>query len=322
MRFHDFFIYAHGFKLREHSIFKPLKIESFIRLFILITSNYLIPIYFKLTNLIFKTEKINGGSENAFIVSFTTFPERIEKIWLVVECLLRQKTKPDKLILWLSKDQFPSKDILPSRLLNLEKRGLEIVLCNGDLKSHKKYFYTLTEYPEDILVTVDDDFFYPSTLLSDLLRLHKKYPNAICCERAYLMKVENGELSPYGSWKYLLDGFGPSFEVFQTSGGGTLYPSGSLHPEVLNKDIFLKYCKTADDVWLNIMSQLNFTQIIKSDKYYELLPIISNSVINLSTVNVLQGQNDKQLKKVREIILEKFHIDPFQKLLSKKSILK
>ena len=59
------------------------------------------------------------------IISMTSIPVRIDKVWIVVESLLRQTYKPDQIILWLAKDEF--KDCpLPSTLKAQQKRGLQI----------------------------------------------------------------------------------------------------------------------------------------------------------------------------------------------------
>ena len=44
--------------------------------------------------------------------------------------------------------------------LDQQKRGLTIRFCE-DLKAHKKYYYAFKEYPDDIVITVDDDVIYP-----------------------------------------------------------------------------------------------------------------------------------------------------------------
>lgn len=310
----DLFIKLYGSKILNLNLFKRFKFDSIFRAFIRISSNLFLPIYFKVFSKISYSHLID---KNNIVVSFTTFPSRINSVWLVVECLLRQKIKPNKLILWLSIDQFPSKEYLPSQLLEYENKGLEIHLCEGDLKSHKKYYYALKEFPNNLLITIDDDFFYPSNLISDLLELHKKYPKAICCVRGHLMKVNKDILDPYNKWEYLNSGRGPSFDIFQTSGGGTLYPPSSLHPEVLNKEFFLEHCKTADDVWLNMMSQLNSTKIFKSDNHFEPIPILIKSDLKLSSINVTDSQNDVQIDIVRNFIVSKYNKDPFSNLISK-----
>jgi hypothetical protein len=310
----DFLIRLFGLKWKNNFFIKSLKLDSVFRVTIKGFCNFIIPFYFKYSN---SNNNINDFSERKVIVSFTTFPGRINSIWLVVECMLRQKFKPDKIILWLSINQFPSKEHLPLQLLEYENKGLEIHLCQGDLRSHKKYYYALKQFPNDLLITIDDDFFYPSNLISDLMELHKKYPKAICCERGHLMKVSKDILFPYNNWEYLNSGRGPSFDIFQTSGGGTLYPPSSLHPEVFNKEFFLEHCKTADDVWLNMMSQLNSTKIIKSNNHFEPIPIFIKSDFKLSAINVSDNQNDVQIKKVRDFVISKFKKDPFCNFVSK-----
>ena len=64
--------------------------------------------------------------------------------------------KPDEIILWLAEEQFNGIDSLPKALLEQQKRGLTIRFCD-DLRSHKKYYYTMQEYPRDIVILVDDD---------------------------------------------------------------------------------------------------------------------------------------------------------------------
>lgn len=314
----DLFIKAYSYNYIKKDSFVLRFFNSFLRFFIRNLSNLFLPVFLKFSyNKKYSLNNILIQERDLIIVSLTTFPQRINKIWIVIECVLRQTYKPDKLILWLSKEQFPNRDILPKSLLKLEERGLEIYLCEGDLRSHKKYFYTLKQFPNNFLITIDDDFFYPSNLISDLMELHKKYPEAICCERAYLIKGNEDNLESYNNWEYLNSGRGPSFDIFQTSGGGTLYPPSSLHPEVFNKEFFLEYCKTADDVWLNMMSQLNSTKIIKSKNHFEPIPILNKSDLKLSSINVTDSQNDVQIDIVRNFIVSKYNKDPFSNLISK-----
>src|SRR5690606_5759236 len=49
--------------------------------------------------------------DEKYIVSFTSFPGRIDQVWIVAELLLRQSFKPDAVILWLSEEQFPDRQV-------------------------------------------------------------------------------------------------------------------------------------------------------------------------------------------------------------------
>ena len=99
--------------------------------------------------------------DQKIIVSLTSYPKRIDTIWLTITSLFKQSMKPDLIVLWLAKSQFKTLDDLPDSLKRLQKYGLKIKLCD-DLKSHKKYYYALKEFNEDIVILADDDMFYPN----------------------------------------------------------------------------------------------------------------------------------------------------------------
>jgi len=290
--------------------FSRMKIYSIQRLIIRVLSNFLIPLFYEFG----KGKHVLDPNDSAsvkYIVSLTSFPNRIGRIWVVIESILRQSHKPDKIILWLSREQFKTFGKLPRVLLNQQKRGLEIRFVEGDLKSHKKYFYALKEFPNDFLITVDDDIIYPTTLISQLVELNVIYPKSIICHRAHRIKVEKGKVLPYSSWNQIKDFDGPNFDVFFTSGGGTVFPPHSLHKEVLNDTVFKKYCFHADDVWLNIMSRLNATTIVKSNYSSSLLPVFNFNNKNLHSVNLFLRENDKQINAVCDFYFKKFGIDVF-----------
>lgn len=297
--------------IENHNPFlEKLKIYSFQRFWVRIISNVLIPLSYRFGKEKHKVQSIEKDTAN-YIVSLTSFPNRIGNLWIVIESILRQKYKVNKIILWLSREQFESIDILPKKLLSQQKRGLEIRLVEGDIKSHKKYFYALKEYPNDFLITVDDDIFYPTTLVSQLVEFSKLYPGSICCHRAHKIKVEEGKILPYNSWAQIIKSDISKHDIFFTSGGGTIFPPKSLHEEVLNEEVFKKYCFFADDVWLNFMSRLNSTLIVKTNYYSDLLPVLNSKNIYLHDLNVGLCENDHQLEAVRNYYLEKFRTDFF-----------
>jgi len=316
----DFFFKIYGQISPQNKFFEKVKLNSILRVMITSLMNIILPLFFRATQ---KSNNNRLNKQNVesplIIVSLTTFPGRIHKIWIVIECMFRQRDKPDKIILWLSKDQFNDLKKLPNRLLLLRKRGLEIILCEGDLRSHKKYYYTLKKYPNDTLITIDDDFFYPSYLISDLLRLNRDYPNAICCERSHRISVNVNEIEPYKSWSFMHKGTVPDFRIFQTSGGGTLYPPNSLGNYTLRDDIFMEYCQDADDVWLNMMAQMKNTKTMKSDRSIQIIPIYFKNSQTLSAKNVELGQNDEQLRNVRNYFIGIEGTDPLINLFDNKT---
>lgn len=313
----DFFDRIYNSINNKNVVLERSRINSFFRFLIRMFANIFLPVYFALT---YNNRKYcisqNRERNNRIIISLTSFPTRIGKVWIVIESILRQSHKPDMIILWLSKEQFNSKDVLPKRLLQQQNKGLQIRFCEDDLKSHKKYFYILKEYPEDILITVDDDIIYKSSMIEELVILHHKTPDAICCNRAQNIKVTDGEISSYNQWEELKYGTGADKCVFFTSGGGTLFPPRSLHYEALNFRAFKEICFYADDVWLNCMARLNNTKILKSNYYSCLLPIMYFKNSNLNETNVKNKGNDSQIRATREYLIDNYNIDPFKQFVN------
>lgn len=280
----------------ESGLLNRLKVYSLLRYILRNLANFFIPIYLKVEKNLGRQHSIGNVFQKGLIVSFTSFPARIDTVWLVVESILRQTVKPEMLILWLSEDQFPTEDSLPKELLLQKKRGLEIRLCSGDIRSHKKYYYSMLNYPNYDLVTIDDDFFYPSTLIENLLA--NRDGRRVVAHRCLKINIRNEHLAPYETWGQHLGYSKASLRNFATSGGGTLFPAGTLHPDVLDRELFLKLCPAADDVWLFFMALINGTETIKTDLSPLYLPILNENKFALSHSNVGESQNDVQIQNV------------------------
>lgn len=313
----DFFHSIYSEIKGKNKVLSKIQFYSFLRLLIRSLINILVPIVYSIS----KSKPLNSlkkksSSSPRIIISLTTFPARVSRVWIVIETILRQKTKPDKIILWISSEQFESCDILPKKLLTLQEKGLEIRFCEGDLRSHKKYYYAFKEFPNDIIVLIDDDLLYPSNLITNLTRLHKKYPDAIICNRAWKMLKEDKDILPYSEWKFLIsEETEPTVDLFYTTGHGTLIPPNLLDEIVLSKEIFMKYCFYADDVWLNMVHQLSQVKVAKL-KSNILLPVLNRNDIKLSTRNVYENLNDKQIYDLRKYFIEKENKDPFERFLT------
>jgi len=172
--------------------------------------------------------------DKKIIVSLTTYPARINAAIIVLGILLRQTCKPDKILLYLGKDQFEGKN-LPLWLQLQKKCGIEIIYCD-DLKPHKKYFYTMQKYPDDLVITVDDDIIYNKDLIDNLYKSYNKYPNAVSACRTHLITFdEEGKINPYTKWKfcYSEEIDQPRMNLFATGVGGVLYPLLDTNGKIL-----------------------------------------------------------------------------------------
>ena len=73
----------------------------------------------------------NNKRDTKVIVSLTSFPARIDTVYITIRSILMQSLKPDIIILWLAQEQFPEKEKeLPYNLLKLKKYGLTIEWCH------------------------------------------------------------------------------------------------------------------------------------------------------------------------------------------------
>ena len=292
----DLFDYLYSSIQDRNAFLTKIRWYSVLRGAVRLAANTVLPVEYLLTQ---SNRKYRLGesdkTKDRIIVSLTTFPARIGKVWLVIETLLRQTKKPDRIVLWLSKEQFASLDRLPKRLLRMQQRGLCIELREGDIRSHKKYYYALKEYPEDCLVTVDDDILYNSRILDITWRRHMQYPQAVIANYTHNMLFEGGEALPYSQWERNVK---EGQNLFFGSGGCTLFPPHCMSPEVTDADVALRLCPTADDVWLNAMTRKQKTAIVSTDYHTEYLPIMNGKTPHLADEN-LPCQNDIQLHNVR-----------------------
>ena len=308
----DFFHNLYSNIVNENKALTQIRFYSLQRYLVRQIANIALPIYFKLTanNPDYKLAE-NTKQGKRLVVSLTTFPARIGKVWLVIESMLRQTRKPDVIELWLSQEQFTSLKALPQCLLNLRKRGLSIEFCKEDYRSHKKYFYAFQKHSNDIVVTIDDDIIYSTNLIEKLYNTSKSNPEAIISNNTYRIKRNNGEVTSYNNWELINNKCDNCDDLFFGSGGGTLFPPNSLHNDLFLDMLFLNLCPYADDIWLNTMARLNRTKVIPHKNNCILLPILNSSNITLSKSNVYEGRNDTQLNSVRKYYVDNKKTDPF-----------
>lgn len=246
--------------------------------------------------------------EKKIIVSLTSHPGRINSVWISLATILRQKVKPDKVILWLAKEQFPELK-LPKSLIKLKKYGLTIRWCNEDLRSHKKYYYAFKEFPNDIIITVDDDVYYSNKIISELIRLNKEYPNCICSNKVNKIMFLNGVLLPYNKWfNNYKKNLCPSKDLLQVGISGVLYPPRCFTDEVFNKDLFCKLSYYADDLWLKFCSLLIGNEVVTSEYFNkELISVGNTQDDGLYKHNVNNNMNDVQLM----MLIDYYKLDLF-----------
>jgi hypothetical protein len=298
----NFFNYIFSIFNNNIAFLEKYKINSFFRFFVVSSSNLILPIYFK---FFINHDCLNTVVDNRkILVSLTSFPNRINSVWLVIESIFRQTLKPDKLILWLSNEQFKNGELdLPLNLLKQKSRGLDIFFVDGDLLSHKKYYYSFSNFKDYNIITVDDDIIYADTLIENLYDFSICFPDSICSQYVKKILISDSKILPYKTWPNVngLMDFG-GIDLFFGTGGGTIFTPKVRNDLFLNKEVFMKLTPYADDVWLNFISKLYNINVIKSTNKFSFLPVFNFNNYSLTNLNNDENLNDSQISDLVEFI--------------------
>lgn len=226
---------------------------------------------------------------SSVVVTLTSYPGRIAGVHLTIESLVNQSVRPDKIVLWLAETQFPGRENdLPEALRALESDLFSIEWCE-DLRSYKKLIPAIENYPDSLLITVDDDFIFSSNLVAKLLDGYERHPDCVICSRVTKFHECNSVFfADTGGFSYWRE---PSALNKLAGGAGCLYPPGCLDREVLNLEACMRLAPTSDDLWFWLMAVKNGTKIYRIPKG-EWLPKpnpINDDITPLSAVNDSDG---------------------------------
>lgn len=258
------------------------------------------------------------------VVSFTSYPPRISTVHRVVESLYQQTMPADEIILYLSLDEFPEMESdLPDTLNRLNgQKGFRIEWVQGNLKSHKKYYYALQNYKDAVVITVDDDTVYAKTMINELVESHKRFPDAVSARRVRMIIKNSEGLEPYGKWEgeTYLDEYAdiPRMDLCAVGIGGILYP-------VFNRDhwsdkkMIFEMAEEQDDLWLKYNEIIDHIPIVYTKSSQEDITIEDSQIDRLSFNNLYGNGNDKCMYELCVLLKEqdeKGYREWFQKLMT------
>jgi hypothetical protein len=242
------------------------------------------------------------------IVSLTTYGKRINDLKYTLYSLIVQTIQPEKIIVWLSKDEYNSElSLIPKELSVFWGYGVEFRFCE-DLRSYKKLIPALLAYPEYNIVTADDDIFYKKKWLEKLWKLHLKKPNTIIAHVTWKISfTKTKNVKKYNTWKREIKKHIDSPFLMAMGCGGILYRRELLYKDVDNAALCMRLSPLADDIWFYFMAILNKTKISIVRNPYIKLKYIDiykeyglNDMPTLAAENVDNEKNDTQLAAVME----------------------
>jgi len=252
-----------------------------------------------------------GKRTPRLVVSLTSYSGRMSDLKYTLHSLLNQSIKPDEIVLWFTYEEVPNKEkAISDDILKFKNNGLTIKFCH-DLKCYNKLIPALREYPEDIIVTFDDDIYYEKDRLEKLYMAYQENPQHIHCHIATKVTLyEDEKIKPWSLWKRgaLCNGNETKPSLLNSAAGfcGILYPPHSLYQDVFNEELIRRLSPNNDDIWFWAMAVLQGTKInLVKENMKEVVYVNPGEQLGLTggtlmATNVGENRNDEQLKAVLE----------------------
>jgi hypothetical protein len=216
------------------------------------------------------------------IISFTSFPARIRDVPSCLYSLFTQTYKADRVVLFLSQAEFANVSV-PSHVLAWQRYGLTIHWMEDDLKEYLKLLPALRRYPESLIVTVDDDTFYPNYMLERLVVSYHNNPKVVHAHRVGPVYFRGKDMIYRPGLTCVSCSYRrypiPTRLLVAEGVCGVLYPPGVFSDEVFNRSAYQRFCPWHDDIWFFAMRVLRGTpvQVVKDeDSRICILPRNSN----------------------------------------------
>ncbi|GAB5565092.1 MAG: glycosyl transferase [Winogradskyella sp.] len=239
------------------------------------------------------------------IVSLTTIPSRIGTLHLTIRSILNQNVLPKKVVLWLN-DSYEGK--IPKKLKKLIGDTFEVRYSPYTF-SHRKLIHSIDTFPNDIIITCDDDLIYEPTSISQLYKEHLENPNAVIGNRCRCITYDdNGEVLPYLNWPFYKKGKTHNKNLYSPVGAFlVLYPPNALYKQYNDIDLINKLAPKSDDLWFKAMALLNGTMSMPSKiEKPEPIPIAFTQKVSLKKINNTQDYNRTQWEQLCDYFKLKF----------------
>ena len=246
-----------------------------------------------------KTISINKEKNNeSIIISMSSNKEKIDSIYISNENLMNQTLNATYIILTLSSDEFPKKEEeLPNSLIELTKFHLnfKIKWIKNNINDYKR-ITVLDDYPEDIIIIVNEEIKYPNWFINELYNEYIQYDRQ--CAIKYSISKENDYSIDIDALLLKKEFIGQYYEEFIKEIIG-LYPSNQ----------YISYLSYVFAIYLN------GNRIHRNHKL-EMLPLnffnnTNNSMLNIEFSNKLNKFN-KLFENLKKYLYKRYKISYFE----------
>lgn len=182
---------------------------------------------------------------DTIIVTFTTWKKRELCVPQMLEHFKQQTVKPDKIICWLSSDEYNGENIPKSLQKFVDEKYIEVKWVKENIYGHKRW-EALKHYHDCYVITIDDDIYYPKTYIEELYTTAKKYPE---CFITYY----SGIMNFIGTTKIRCNTQAGQIGIdIETLSGLSCIPPNVFPMKMFDYyQLRDKYCPICDDSWVN-----------------------------------------------------------------------
>jgi hypothetical protein len=171
-------------------------------------------------------------------ISLTVISTRLEKFYRVIDSLINQSLRPDKIILNISQESSGLDNgvylrDLPEEIRKQLSFGKIEIFKVANIGSYRKLIPTIERYSDRqfLVATADDDVVYPTDWLKGLVQAYQVF-HCVVAYRCRIMRFDGEYLLPYESWPFVdmskSDSdysITPDIYTVATGRGGILYKS-------------------------------------------------------------------------------------------------
>ncbi len=236
-----------------------------------------------------------------WIVSMTSYGKRVtDALPFALYSLLTQTLLPKRIVVYLDNDNWSDKNLLDV-LQTLKRKGIEFYFCE-DIRSFKKLIPALQMFPDETIMTVDDDFYYNPNYMEWMQKAYEQSDKkTVLGSWGCIVEKRNGKFIPYSEWRDCK--YGNDESEYSMFGCCCCYPPHIFDDEILKKEVFMELCPTADDLWFWAMERRQGipVKMIEPHGYGLHRPVNRIEEYDMQQTgtlfwaNVTGGRNDEQL---------------------------
>ena len=196
----------------------------------------------------------NDFRDGDIVVSITSYGKRVhDALPYMLYSLLIQTILPKKIVVYLDYDNWSLVN-LPWQLKRLQEVGVDIRFCK-DIRSYKKLIPALLNFPNNAILTLDDDIYYNRNYMEWMTTAYNASDKrTVLGQWGCIPTKMDGNYIPYNQWPDCKKGTKNDEKSF-IGCCGICYPPHIFDDEIFNEEVFMQLCPIADDIWFWVMQE-------------------------------------------------------------------